>query len=475
MRDLPSTSYSPEAAASGRSRAGLATGAPLVAVCMALTGCATTKGAPGWNEPDAAKISYFAPKTELEVQGDLRLLACDADRILAAPTLSLVQRGAADPAAEFHLEGRELLSSLQKRELALDLTDDRTIRSLNAASSDRTGAVITNILKIFTTVASTFSAVTPGPGPASAGARPALRPAPPPPSLCNAQTMEALRQANDLAATIQKRRAALSTASPADAEKVGAQIDVLVAQLAFLSTGPLTISLWRPLEVGDAPVSGASVNWTIKDLAKWMSEDPQKEPCTPAMPSAFTGTGCKAQTAHFALGYSVAGTVDEKRPSKSRCLHPIAGDAPMCARTLVLAEPTPATVTLTANNGNFVGRKEGDTLGLAEVPMAQWGPATYLPLDVGFSQSRSVGMTFDQFGRKSSFSWGSEATAENATGSLAEIAEAGAAARKAVRGKGEVEVWEEEAARLETRLKLNKLQACQAVIEAGGTVCPATD
>lgn len=425
--------------------------------------------------PSAVDFRYFAPKTKLAAKGDFILVSCkSAAELRVAPTLSIVQSGVADPKAEFKLLGDNLMSAIQKREVTLELSETGTLKSLNTSSSDRTGAVVTNVLKIFSTVAGAIvGGAAPGAGFKTEAASP-----------CNPDTQKALDQAVKLAIEIRGRRDTLLSASPDEAVKLGKQIDVMATQLAGLTMGPLSVSVARPLEIGDRAAKNVPIKWTLGELSKWFATDPKAEPCKPQRADAFDNakTGCLAETDILSMIYAIEGTPEAETPSKSKCrldYTPPAGETKpaACARSLVLVRPVTATVTLTAANANYLGSVAGGELGSAKAPISQWGEAQYLALDVNRGQSRAVGMTFDQFGRKQTLKWTSDATAENVTGALADIADAGAKAVKAVKGEdepSEVDAMKAEADEIETRTRLMKAKACQAIDAVGLPVCIPT-
>jgi hypothetical protein len=80
------------------------------------------------------------------------------------------------------------------------------------------------------------------------------------------------------------------------------------------------------------------------------------------------------------------------------------------------------------------------------------------------------------FGSKTSFSWKSQARAENATAALSSIVTGASGLVTAARAPdtSQVTEWQRQITELETQMKLNKLIKCQAAIQAGGTECPGS-
>lgn len=434
-------------------------------VGLVASGCATQSRAAPKPSPlldqTAARVTYYAPKTKLTVKGDFVLVECGetAGRILVAPSLSIVQTGVADTSVAFGLEGKALKSAFQKRSVSLELTEDGALSAINASGSDRSGAVFTNVLKIFGTLINPFSKASPaGDGKSTA---------------CNPETDRALHQARQIGETLTALRQQLISAAPADAEKIAKKIDALSGQLGALVTNQLTISVAKPLTVG-ATGGNVPVKFDFDDFAKWFAKDFAKDPCTAVLPD-ITSSGCGKATDLFAMTATIAGESATTPIGASPCRLGAENRPAECDKTLVIVEPRSATVTVKPATANFVGTPLTAKVSEAKVWLPQWGAATYLRLDVRFAEAREIGMTFDQFGRKKTFKWSSEAAAENATSALASMAEGGVGVAKAARGQEELEAIEAESALLDARLKLNKLKACEAVIMAGGVTCPAAE
>lgn len=437
--------------------------------CLLTSACGTMNGGAASSDllpKTPLSFSYHPPKTKLALGGDVVLTSC-RDTAAATATFKITPTGVGDQAVTFKVDGDALASAMQKRDLKLELTESGALKSLNATSSDRTGAVISNVLKIFTTIATAaFAGAPKTPGGA-------------PQEVCNEATMQALIQAANLRDAIFTQRKLMGEADPADAPKIAKRIDALATRLASVTLIDLTIPLSASLDIGDgaAPSTG-QVRWTLEDLGKWFAVDSRLQPCVAQAPKLFPDkpdhTGCQAETDLFALDYTITGKAAEETAAKSKCLNATtAAVAILCGRTIVMVEPAIAEVKVTAASDTFIGHKKGEELAKVKAPISQWGAVTYLPLNVGFAQSRTIGLTFDEFGRAQTFNWSSEASAENATAALADIATNGVAAAKATKGPTEVAQWTEENARLETQMKNNLLKSCKAAIEAGATACPA--
>jgi hypothetical protein len=109
---------------------------------------------------------------------------------------------------------------------------------------------------------------------------------------------------------------------------------------------------------------------------------------------------------------------------------------------------------------------------LAEQPIliSQWGELSELPLRAAFGENYTFAFGLDEFGRRTSASWKSDARGESITGSGVSIVDAANGVRTAF--KTDVQEQQDEITRLETQQKLNELEFCRQVIEAGGFKCP---
>jgi hypothetical protein len=435
-------------------------------VPLMLSACATTDSdaPPARLNPSAAAIDYALPSVSSKLTVQLVLLQCDQGP-LATSVFAVVNEAGADQQRRHRLSGSALGSALKRRELAVELYEAGTLKSVNAAVEDRTGAVIANVFNLLTSGFGVFRAAT-------------AHTATPGASSCNEPTRRALQEVQDLEKRIGVLRASALAAAPEKGEAIQKQINNLAARVGTLRSNELSIGLTRPLEIGTAPGTEKQIRWTMADLAKWFATDPVREPCAqhPAFRADPDKRGCAAETELFAVSYVFTGTPATAEEAKDRCaLGAIAPeDETACARTIVVVDPVRAKVKVTAAGPEFAGKKAGDTLAEAAVLVPQWGRVSYLTLDVGFAGSKNVMMGLSPFGAKTSFQWKSQARAETATAALNTAATAASGFVTAIRApdSSEVKVWQGQITELETQLKLNKLIKCQAVIQAGGTVCP---
>jgi hypothetical protein len=80
-------------------------------------------------------------------------------------------------------------------------------------------------------------------------------------------------------------------------------------------------------------------------------------------------------------------------------------------------------------------------------------------------------VNFDQYGQTTEFDWSSNAQAQTVAAGLAGGASDAATVGKAIVGKSEDQVRADEVTRLTNLQKYNQLEACKAILEAGGFTC----
>jgi len=120
------------------------------------------------------------------------------------------------------------------------------------------------------------------------------------------------------------------------------------------------------------------------------------------------------------------------------------------------------------------GGSPGRSLGAAELLVSQWGSLSYLPLQVGLGQKKSVAASLGLFGERTSMMWGHNASGEGVVSSLTSISDAQTAYKtKDDASDPDSPVFiTNELARLQARKAYNELKQCQEIIDSGGFVCP---
>lgn len=446
-----------------------------MSVFLLLGGCGS--GARPQSVSSAASIQYQLPITSAKVSVDLTLQDCTSGPVAAAKvTISAVANP--NPAEEqrFRLYGANLASFNKNRQVAIELHPNGAIKSINGGVSDRTGALITNVLK---TAASFVGFGTDdGTGKQLSGA-------------CNTATNEALTAVTSLKGRISGLRSGLSEAAPADAEATRLAIDALAAEIARLRgpDGPLNLKLEREIEFRKGRVSngsdeaitattGGQIQWAPAELSKWLTLPPKAAPTT-----------------LFSMGYCVSKATDYYKKDAVKCLAGKAaagqrvedaangaGDVQKascydtnpklsCKETIVFREPVPAVLVIISTSPTSLAQAATDKkMAAQDISISQWGDLDELALQVGLGDNFAMSAGFDEFGRRSSFSWKSDARGEALTGALSSVVDAAGALNRSF--NTDLETQQAEITRLETQQKLNKLAFCREVIEAGGFTCP---
>jgi hypothetical protein len=423
--------------------------AVLLSAAIATSGCGTQSTKPTAG-PDAAFINYQLPVSAAQLTLNLTLTECGpAPKGKGTVALTPVVRPSPFPEHYFHIKGADLASFTKKRELKIDLYPNGAIKTVNASVADRTGAILANVLKL-ATAAAAFDAATPRLAKIA----------------CNAKTAEAIRDVDSIRTQVQQLQKALASGSAADPTATRKQIDALAAERGRLQADKLTIALTRTIEFW-SETKGGVVRWKGEQLAQW-----------------FDGVGLDTLD-HFSLGWCVQKQSDTAEPTCDAATAQGSHRAPgadasgsakiacasdQCAKTLVFREPVNAVLTLVAMRDDL-GSEADSQLAQATLPIAQWGEVSYFPLQAGFADSKSLSLALDEFGRRTSFGWTSEARGESLTGGVQTIADA-ALGFKTARDGADMAAKKAELDALETQQKLNELRRCQAVLDAGGFVCP---
>lgn len=397
-------------------------------------------------KPDFELIRYRLPEAAVAAKLALTLERCDPSGLFVSGEASLVSEAGAS-ADSFPLTTRQLESSRVKRSIGITLHDTGTIATIDSAVEDRTGAIVGNVIKFVAGVAGAFLGV-----PIAPAAAPGPKPKP---DVCSAGVLKALKRVKTIETTLAEWRGAAPPSDPSEAIVQSKAIDRLVAERAALRIGILHVDLETNLDL-DKLVKGAN-GWTA-------TTDFGLEPLTAAWLAAKAAPpSITAQWTVAPPGGAVPASTD--RPS-SQCGARL---AEMSGLGVCFLTPAKAALAATiVGNGIDIARSATSAKGTFPIP--QWGTLRVLGLSAGFGSNREASMTLDKFGRVSAAKWTSSARAENVTGALAGIAEQAntiaSANSRVPRQKGEIDA-------LQTQQTLNRLRACQDILDAGGSACPA--
>jgi hypothetical protein len=276
-----------------------------------------------------------------------------------------------------------------------------------------------------------------------------------------------------LESEITRQRALLATAKPEAIPGIMKTVDALAAQASTLKTSKL-LSISLPAQTLDLTHQAGRVMWRPASFNSVLIDPNATEDANSLVLGYCLETDdnlgvCDAQriatdSTKIAPRHRAEGNVVKPVPSP-----PCPGDE-ACAKTIVLRPPASVTVVL-VSTGQGYGSNAGKVAKALKAPIAQWGEPTYLSLDVGLAQSRTVGLKLDEFGRTNSLSWKSDARLDSIATGAQGVVDAAAAYKKTADGQ---EAAERNAASadLESRQKYNKLRACEEIINSGGFKCP---
>ena len=442
---------------------------------LMLAGCFGRDAAPAITGPTAASIEYRLPVTTAKLSLQLTLQSCPADGPIAEGkvTITPVANPGDAPAEHYRIDGANLQSFTRSRSISVERYSNEALKSINGEVADRTGAIISNILSIGGGLVGLVG---------TDSGRRATSPT------CNLATRRALEQVNQLTARIAAFRLQLPGASEEVAHRLRQAIDALAGEVARLRTEELQLSLEREINFraglpGVQRTRGGVITWTEGDLAKWLQVEARSTTTVTHFKLAYcvdptaeaADVRCNGQVVEQQAGQEAEAVTRLPEGERERghvaspgCFDP--DIALRCPRSLVFRDPVAARLRVIAHDSRFEGKTPNEQMAQSSLWIAQWGTLTELPLSVGFGGNFTMAAGFDEFGRRTSLTWKSGARGEGITGAISPIVTAGTALNNAF--TTELEMQQQEITRLETQQKLNRLEFCRQVIEAGGFNCP---
>jgi hypothetical protein len=378
--------------------------------------------------------------------------------VAAKVTIAATPVAAPSPYDEHYqtIAGSALKAFATSRDVAVTLHPHGAIKTINANTADRSAAIIGGLIKLL----AGFAAPSPDAVPVTA---------------CNDETKRALTDHQRLTATIRALQHTLASGSPAQAPEIAKQLTALSTEVARLETGPLQIKLKRTLRF-DHDSTGGVIAWQDETFGKWFGTKAQDGNGDVININGADMPIDGKDIPNFQVAYCItrdsqkgsdACNAEDAVQANQTQFEPatIACPTEDCSKTIVFREPVMANLVFVPV-GTDLG-EQGKKLHEAKLPVAQFGEFSYLPLEVGFGGSETVALTLDEFGRRSTLSWKSGALGEGIVSGLTTISDA-VASEEAIEQKA----LEKEVSRLETQQKLNKLERCRSIIEAGGFECP---
>lgn len=470
-------------------------------VCLGLAGCGSS---PRYS-PEASTITYTLPETHVKIDAVLTLKDCDGMIADADVTITPLAK-ASDPSTElrFSLSGSGLTSFWDSRDVKLDLYPNGTIKSLNATSNDKTPAIIAGAIKLAASVAL-----------AGVSIQQSDR------YTCNYYTDKALEHKKSLKREMAKLRK--ETVTSKDPKALGEQVNALAQEIARLETGELQIKLSETVEIGrkigatGKYMEGGIIEWDAEKFARWtdkacLEDDKDCEGWKPAVVASTPQDKTEGTTVDpdpldsasqitptltlkpFSIGYCIAsfdapiknectdgnpdvwGKFGAARAESVECRKwrdPEKKDEPPvqdCPVTMVLRGPGMANIMVTALSDHY-GEKKNTVLKSGVINVPQWGGFEYFDLSASFGQSKTLSLSLDEFGRKTSFGWISNASGEGIVSGLNTVGDSYNTYRTTRDGEDLAEL-KARLDELDTIKKLNALENCKAILDAGGFVCP---
>ncbi len=440
---------------------------------FALSGCMHygTRSGTGDSLPDTESIRYTLPYTHAKVTATLTLKSCGSPTKAAGEiTIIPVAAPSSVPEEQFVISGRSLKSFARDRDVSVTLHENRTLKTVNASTTDKSAAIIGNVIKLATLF---------------------LAPSKPGELRCTPKVKTALDRVAALQAKISTLRVKQYDPDHDDDEDVAKTINAFAAEVARLNTGPLQVKLSKTIAIHPGIAAGY-VTWKERDFRKWI-EDPSVTASKPQPLLADVtnfklryctwkadedGSDCPEHLPKNGANDLACRQPEADRPQNVVCTDvaeykPDTVDCGQCPDTLVFREPVSARFVVVSDSDNLI-RPKDTTLATKSMAINQWGKVATLPMSVGFGGSKTLSVTLDPFGQRTAFGWKSGATGEAVTGALSSIGEQYVGFRDRDDGASLKEITNE-ATYLEALQKLNRLEACKEIIENGGYECPESN
>lgn len=455
---------------------------PLILAVVGLAGCASNTKDPDVNNggvsadrpAQGASISYNLPETLAVLTATYTLESCaDLPQPTIETSITTLSMPSSDKKDHFTLNGSALRSFRKDRNVSVSLHSNGAIKTVNSTVTDQTPAIIGGFIKLAATIMAagatdvrTLDEVKPMSG--------ALG--------CNTATQGALAMRDLLRKEISTVRSSFVTGDNQDAKIK--RINALSAELARLITGPLQVQLKRAVPIVSAP-RGGSIKWKDSDFDKWIKKDKKADANSLKHGVDTSGTYMDLFALRYCVYASGEAALSCSDGEETRNVAQLPTDNVSCHKgqkncptTIVLREPAQAKIVIAVSAANQI-RENVDkfhdadhVIGTAKVFVSQFGELSYLPLSVGFGGKQITGLELDEYGRKSSFSWNSAASGAGFVNGLNTISDNVKSFRSTTADPTDLENQQKTISELETKQKLNRLEACRVIIDNGGYTCP---
>lgn len=400
---------------------------------------------------EGSSINYRMPRADVDSAISLTLNDCEDTskgiELDINATMDLaVKSGAQDK--YFSIKGIDLASSRIKRDLKITLGESEVISAVNANASDRSPAIAVNVLKSAALVAAFVAS------PAiDLGVK------------CKQEVKDAIKRNDLITKEIKRLNHELAIAKPNFAKNAATikNINKLAREIVDRRKNMLEVVLKNEIKIDRISIDKKTINQGVildkSAFAKWLENPTQN-----------------VVAALFRLSFradAVDTPIDKIRPVRGSWLPHRSCGFSMKVPDPVLVKVVVAFDVLRGSEppSDLLEEWDGRKIGLLTIPAAQWKDPAEICLDAGFGESRSVGLSFDEFGRRTEFSWKSEATGEVTSGAVVGAVPDLVSLGTTIEGRSELAEQKAKIEKLETQQKLNKLQACHEIIEAGGFDC----
>ncbi|WP_223788785.1 hypothetical protein [Marinicella meishanensis] len=429
-------------------------------IALLLSGCATT------NPGSGASTKYYLPKTIVKADLTLILKGCTNNpnghaTIEVEPKLNVSLIPSNDGVARV-IHGQHLGSDRTKRQLTVTTHPSGLIAGINTTNQDQTAAIISNVASFATKVLS-VAALADSTTPADK-----IR------FECHPDVSKHLNSIANLKDNIKDQQQILRAVNfPSSPKKIQEDIDALAVEISKIRTSSpmsLTFSKNIPIEqvsLLDDPkdeyleqelefdFADVFEKWLIKSELNGIEKEKSAEYNFAKKHLRINWAGKKSRQTNATISSSDK-SVDFKA----------------CELSILVPPLTHIDLQITPKGSLYDDKLTEST---QSIPAPQLSDPEKLCLSVAFAENRTVNMSFNKFGQRTSFTWNSEARAEAVTGALAGIAKDVSTTMSSLEGQSELDKQLETINQVNTQIQYNNALLCQQAAAEGATSCPAPD
>lgn len=428
---------------------------PLVFSFVLLSGCATTAPLSG------ASIQYKLPATSAEVKIELFLEKCEivaGDPEIKIRNISSLKAVAGKRDETYSVSGDQLAASWIKRDINITTDERGVLKSINSTNEDRTVAALTNIVKTGVSIAKVALGVPSGAG---------FIPGPPvevPLFECNEDTTDALKDITRLKVNLKSARERLAIARGNGLLGLDhiTKMNAIATEVVRVQNTKLKVEFSKKIKFPSAQEQVILELDYAKIGKKWLNFYPGITRSPEDVLHEYFGVIWSAKPVSPQITRAYVKKLKKTKACRAYVY------TPNTNRGLIVVESTGLALLTEDKSDGVISPAISMTV---KTPVGQWGDPDQLCIDARFGENRTTNLTYDKFGRRTSFAWKSNASVEGATGGMPSLIDGANTLYTTLSSPGDLAIQKAEVGRLTIVQSYNQLKACEAIIEAGGYSC----